>query len=547
MIKNKFYLPTILFIFFTLGFLIYKDYGFNIDEKFHRSSGFYWLIYLSDFFGLDQLKSLAESKFNNIEGFTLSPVEHFNKYGIIFDVPAALLEILFKFEKPLEYYRLRHFLVFIFHFVGAIFFYLLLQNRFKDENISIIGLIFLILTPRLFGDSFQNSKDIIFLSLYSISLFYYFNVLDNRKYLYIILFALFSALTTTIRIVAFFLPISFIFIYLIDFFSKSKRASIKTVVLYLFLYFVFLFIFWPLLWENTIQNFLSYFKILDDYFNSKVLFLGDYYYSNNLPYYYLIFWIYVSTPIFHLIFFSLGFTHYTYRLIKRFFNIKRAAPYNDLWRSVAENKDFLIFLNLTIFFLFFSYMNIKLYNSWRIAYFLYLFIIYFAVYIIYVLNLILKKKDFKLKNKIKFILIMFFILYSSYRIYLYHPYQSYYFNLFTTNKIKNSLEVDYTGLSGYSFLKSIAQKEKNKDQLKIGTASWYPLWRMTDLLEKDDKNRIKILSNDDRYKSDYIYSNRISDVDKKIDKKYNIPVNFKKVKEFIIDGAIIYEVYKKTE
>ena len=70
---------------------------------------------------------------------------------------------------------------------------------------------------------------------------------------------------------------------------------------------------------------------------------------------------------------------------------------------------------------------------------------------------------------------------------------------------------------------------------------------MTDLLEKDDKNRIKILSNDDRYKSDYIYSNRISDVDKKIDNKYNIPDNFEKVKEFIIDGAIIYEVYKKTE
>ena len=70
---------------------------------------------------------------------------------------------------------------------------------------------------------------------------------------------------------------------------------------------------------------------------------------------------------------------------------------------------------------------------------------------------------------------------------------------------------------------------------------------MTDLLEKDDKNRIKILSNDDRYKSDYIYSNRISDVDKKIDNKYNIPDNFKKVKEFTIDGAIIYEVYKKAE
>ena len=93
MIRNKFYLPIISFIFFVLGFYIYKDYGFNIDEKFHRSSGLYWLIYVSDFFGLDQLKLTAETKFNDIQGFTLSPVEHFNKYGIIFDLPAALLEI----------------------------------------------------------------------------------------------------------------------------------------------------------------------------------------------------------------------------------------------------------------------------------------------------------------------------------------------------------------------------------------------------------------------------------------------------------------------
>ena len=70
----------------------------------------------------------------------------------------------------------------------------------------------------------------------------------------------------------------------------------------MFSYLFFLIIFWPLLWENPIQNFLSYFEVLGDYFNSKVLFLGNYYYSNNLPYYYLVFWIYISTPIIHLIF-----------------------------------------------------------------------------------------------------------------------------------------------------------------------------------------------------------------------------------------------------
>ena len=79
------------FVFFTfliIGLLIYKDYGFNIDEKFHRSNGFYWLKYLSNFFNLDYLQIVSEEKLNSIKGFTLSDINYYNKYGIIFDVPA---------------------------------------------------------------------------------------------------------------------------------------------------------------------------------------------------------------------------------------------------------------------------------------------------------------------------------------------------------------------------------------------------------------------------------------------------------------------------
>ena len=239
--------------------MIYKDYGFNIDEKFHRSSGIFWLIYVADFFGLDQFKTVAESKFNDIKGFTLSPVEHFNKYGVIFDLPAAFIEIILKLDQPINYYYLRHFLIFIYYFIGAIFFYKLLRNRFKSEFLAIIGLLLLILTPRLFGDSFQNNKDIVFLSLYSISLFYYFKTLDSNNFSNILFFSLFSALATSIRIVGFFLPISFLFFWLINYFSQRKDLNIKIIFLNLFSYLFFFIIFWPLLWENPIQNFFKLF------------------------------------------------------------------------------------------------------------------------------------------------------------------------------------------------------------------------------------------------------------------------------------------------
>ena len=134
-----------------------------------------------------------------------------------------------------------------------------------------------------------------------------------------------------------------------------------------------------------------------------------------------------------------------------------------------------------------------------------------------------------------------------YRIFLYHPYQSYYFNFLVTDKIKNNVEVDYTGLSAIHFLNETIENEYRNKKIKIGVASWYPLWRMLELTNEKSEDKITIIGNKDNFYADYIYTNRISDVDTNYNKKYDIPPNFIKFKELIIDGAIIYEVYKRSK
>jgi hypothetical protein len=124
---------------------------------------------------------------------------------------------------------------------------------------------------------------------------------------------------------------------------------------------------------------------------------------------------------------------------------------------------------------------------------------------------------------------------------IYHPYQSLYFNSLLSKEYKNKFEVDYTGLSGIKFLRDITQKEKDKKIINIGTISWYPIWRMVELLDKKDSSRIKIVS------GKYIYSNKISEVYKNFNKKYDIPKNFTKILNFEKDGTIIYEIYKKKK
>lgn len=538
---ENFFVIILFLVYFLIGSQIFTDYGFYIDEKFHRANGFYWLNYLSNFFGFIDLSQISQLKLKEIEAFTLPNIDNWNLYGVIFDVPAAYLEIILNIKNPIDYYQMRHFLVFIFFFFGAIFFYLILKNRFNNKIVSIIGVTLFILTPRIFGDSFWNNKDIIFLTFFTISLFFYFKLIDNPSIKNIILLALFSAIGTTMRFAGIFLPITLIFLYIIDKISRRDELHLKTILICYFSFFFFLFIFWPNVWSNLPAAIFSSLN-LDMSWKGNVNFLGKYYFSGNLPYYYLFFWIIISTPLIHLILFIFGFYNYIKRLILRYFTIKQNSIYNDLWRSSNEKKDFLIFINLTFFVIVLSFLNIHLYNSWRLGYFLYIFIIYFAAFGIFLLTIKFKKKLVQL-TIIFGILIIFLI----YRIALYHPYQSLYFNILIPPSIKNNVDVDYTGLSAFHFLKEIIDQEKNDKHIKIGVASWYPLWRMVDLLNNEEKNKITILANEEKNQAKYLYSNRIYDIDKKYYKKYDIPSNFKKFKELKIDNTIIFDVYKRLD
>ena len=96
------------------------------------------------------------------------------------------------------------------------------------------------------------------------------------------------------------------------------------------------------------------------------------------------------------------------------------------------------------------------------------------------------------------------------------------------------------------FLKDLLELENSKNSISIGVASYLPLERSIYLLDKDDGNIIKIVGQTFQ-KADYIYSNFISEVDKNFNDKYEIPSNFTSIGKFIIDGILVYEVYKKKD
>ena len=199
----KLYRKIIIYIFFliylTLGLFIYKDFGLGIEEHFQRLNGFYWLKNLFSFTTFDDFKNLINLKYQKIliADPDLPDPNFFNFYGIIFDLPLALIETLFKIESSKIYFELRHLIIFLLFFIGSINFFKILDKRFKNDYVIFLGTIFYICSPRIFGDSFYNNKDILFLSLITISINFLFNYFEKKDFKNLIFFCFFAALSSS--------------------------------------------------------------------------------------------------------------------------------------------------------------------------------------------------------------------------------------------------------------------------------------------------------------------------------------------------------------
>ena len=533
-------------IFFLVGLFTFKDYGISVDEEFQRRVGVYWLNYVLSLTSFNELSNTVALKLAQITGFTLPNVEGNQYYGVTFDLPVAFLEIIFQIDDPKNYFYFKHFLNFTLFFIASIFFYKLLLNRFLNYNVALIGTLFFVLSPRIYGHSFFNPKDIIFLSLVTMALYYCFKLLDKISYKNFLIFSIFAALSTSQRVYGIFLPLSFIGFYLLSVLSQKKDLNYLPGLLFFCIsFFIFFIIFWPYLWSNPIENFVTAYKYFSHHYltdHVKNLFDGEYIKANSVPYNYIFTWVLISTPILYTILFIIGYIQIFKRFFLKFINIQNNTYYYDLWRGVNEKKDLFILFNITCIILYLVTFNIPMFTGWRHLYFINIFIIYISTYAFYRMNLNFKSI---LKKKLLFSIIIFYLIFITYKMISYHPYQSIYFNSFFKKNVHEKFEVDYWGLSGKKFLEDILILEKDKKPIKIGVASFLPLERSIKLLDKEDRKKIKIVGQEYQ-NADYLYSNFMSEVDKSSNDKYKIPNNFSKINEFILDNIKIYEVYKKN-
>ena len=214
---------------------------------------------------------------------------------------------------------------------------------------------------------------------------------------------------------------------------------------------------------------------------------------------------------------------------------------DNLWKNKDEKLD------LIIFFIFYSTIyiiieiNATLYGGWRHLYFLYPSLIFVSIT---GLEFLFKKFD----QKYLIILIIPFLLYTSYWMIKNHPYQFVYFNTFAGKNVNKNFELDYWGTSNKNLLDYLIENEP-KENIKIYIFSDSPYYFSLPMINAKDRERInfvKTLDEADYLVSNHYYSfgNRKNETDNPILLANKLKKKYKLFKEIKVDNLPINSIYK---
>jgi Dolichyl-phosphate-mannose-protein mannosyltransferase len=403
----------------VVGLCMYSDYGIGWDDEMSRTdTGYIYYDYIT-------------------KGNTKALMEGNEKYhGPFLEVLLVCYEKACKQSATKAIYRDRHLILFLLFFLSLIAFYKTAKKMFA-RHYAWLACIILVLSPRIFAESFYNTKDLGLLIFFNFSLYSYFQFLEKRNVRWALIHAFFSGCIVSVRIIGIVVPLATILYYpVLHFIQRQPKSKLYLLLVYVVFSFGFITLFWPVLWQNPIDQFAKAFAEMKKYhWFGDVLYLGKKIPASKLPWHYLPVWIGISTPVIFTVLFIVGLISY----VKKIFSQSIIASLQDY----KINSVVLLFLFPIAAII---ALHSVIYDAWRHI---------FYVYPLFVLIAVLGFQKLLQFNFSKFNLVLKTILsaqciYIMVWMYTNHPHQNIYFNNAARMYFKNmhkQFELDYWGLS----------------------------------------------------------------------------------------------------
>jgi hypothetical protein len=429
--KSKtFTLPLFLtlasfFGFFVLGLLVYQQYGLAWDEPLQANIGRTNWNYIKN----------RDPKFLTFNDRYYGPA-----YELI------LLRLTYNADTR-QMYLDRHLYNFLFFFAGVVAFYWLAHRLFNSFWLALLASVCLMLSPRIFADSFYNSKDIPFMVVLIFAMITLLLFLDRPTWITAVLHGGMSAFLIAIRVAGIFIPlITTVFLIATWIFQPRPRKSVGIEILagsiYLLITFSLTTLFWPILWHDPLGEFVNALNRMSQYpWIGNILYLGNLIQTDQLPWHYIPVWISISTPLLYLGCFGLGVILIVAGLFRQSVNWFEGEGRNNL-------------ILLTCFFgplLAVIILHSILYDAWRQMFFIYPAFLLIAIQGIRLGIRILRRwlQPIALYSFVAILLIVglldpvLFMVRN-------HPFENIYFNRLAGDnmvQIKQRFDLDYWGLA----------------------------------------------------------------------------------------------------
>lgn len=475
---------SILLVFSILlltGLLSYQDYGVSTDEEACHFRAVVTAKYISETVGLRvafpaNIPAMAD----------YSDRDH----GVLFDLVAYGIERLLGLQDSRQIFIFKHLLTYLVFFAGLIAFYQLVTRRLRDWRWGMLGAVMLFLSPRLFADAFYNAKDLVFMVTYLIAMYTASELFEKPTLGRSLVHGLSTAVAIATRVMGIVLIPATIFFLLLP----QKRIYIAPepwsrrlgrIAAYLAVSLALTILFWPMLWSNPLQNFAEAFQSMSrfDRWSKEVLLMGRFFLSTDLPWYFSVVWIALTTPILYLGLFLVGLADWLRRVL-----IQKKLRFWQQSETLTDTFFQALFWGPLVSVVIF---NSVLYDGWRQLYFIYPAFLVIALTGLQTLSQLIKGK-----KKIWTVLLASLVTLSlgSTAVWMVqaHPLQNVYFNTLASRNWRSQYDLDYWGLSNRAALEAIVAIDTS-EQILISEISAASVSESFRILKAPDRARLRLI------------------------------------------------------
>lgn len=469
-----------------LGLFIADDFTPHVDSFIQRQHSLVNYEYINRVLFNRTIPKLEAMIPSTLEDYP----ENYRAYGVFLQLPLVALEDATGFALPIyQVYWIRMLYCYLIFVVGLLCLYFMMKDLFGSRLWAVIGVLLIYTFPLYFNAAFTNIKDLLFASLFMISSYFMMRLLRKHSFLNFLLFSIFSAVTTGIRVIGILLPCATVCMLLYEavyqFYAAPRverhirgsalRQTIGLCVSLAVLFLLALYVVTPAAWEDPFRHFINVLGYANDYtWDDTLKYQGFLLKWEDIPHRYLLRMMRITIPVFVGISFFWGVAVIA----------KKVWFGHGFFRKVYEHR--YIGLQLLLFMIPVAYqvlLHVKIYDGWRHMYFVYVPLVVVATYGLMELSTWLQRFRFRLVRSSAILCSALCIAVNGYHTASTHPYQD---NTF--NYPSNALAADYLA-AGRSALPDAAryllEHFPGKDALWVGYPQKYRA-----MLTADENKRI---------------------------------------------------------